>query len=466
MAHTAEAVFTEGNLMRHVSVMSLTASIGLMAIFVVDLVDVVFISMLGEEALAAAAGYAASLIFFASSINIGLSIAAGALVAKAVGAGKEKVAREYAASVAVFSVLTGIALPVLALPNLPYLLNFLGATGEVAELAAGYLWIILPTTVLSGLAMTAVAVLRAHGDGRLAMYPALIGGAVNAVFDPILIFGLGLGLEGAAWATVLARLATMALGLYYAITRYRAFVMPRRQCLMRDFSMATAIALPAVLANVATPMGAAIVTREMAKYGTDAVAGMAVINRMIPVVFAVILALSGAIGPIIGQNFGAGRMERVREAFFDSLAFVAVYVAGVALLLFLFRDPIADLFEATGQTRALIFLFCGPLALASIFNGTIFVANASFNNLGHPGYSTWVNWGRHTLGTWPFAVAGGALLGAEGVLIGQAVGGVLFAAIAAWLSLRVIANPGGTPFMPDFRYRHHRMHVLCHKCDH
>ena len=60
----------------------------------------------------------------------------------------------------------------------------------------------------------------------------------------------------------------------------------------------------------------------------------------------------------------------------------------------------------------------------------IFVANASFNNLGYPSHSAAINWGKHTLGTWPFAVAGAALWGAAGALVGQAAGGVLFAALA------------------------------------
>jgi Na+-driven multidrug efflux pump len=79
---------------------------------------------------------------------------------------------------------------------------------------------------------------------------------------------------------------------------------------------------------------------------------------------------------------------------------------------------------------SLIFLFCGPLALAFFFNGALFVSNACFNNLGRPFYSTWLNWGRHTIGTIPFVWLGAMLLGAPGVLIGQAVGGVVVGVVA------------------------------------
>ncbi|WP_238991856.1 MATE family efflux transporter [Gemmobacter caeruleus] len=173
-------------------------------------------------------------------------------------------------------------------------------------------------------------------------------------------------------------------------------------------------------------------------FGEAAVAGMAIAGRLTPVAFGMIFALSGAIGPIIGQNLGARRMDRVRRAFRDSILFCGLVIAGMSLLLFLLRAPIADLFHAQGQTRDLIYLFCGPLSLMFFFNGLIFVANATCNNLGAAFQSTLVNWGRHTLGTLPFAWWGAQIWGAEGVLIGQAAGGILFGLLAIFLAMRVI----------------------------
>jgi Na+-driven multidrug efflux pump len=203
----------------------------------------------------------------------------------------------------------------------------------------------------------------------------------------------------------------------------------------------------------------------MAEFGEEAVAGMAIVARMTPVAFGVLFALSGAVGPIIGQNHGGGRPDRVRRTFTDALLFTAVVVVAVTAILFALRGPVADLFDASGITRDLVFLFCGPLALAFFFNGVIFVSNAAFNNLGHPFYSTWINWGRHTLGTIPPVMLGAALLGAPGVLIGQAAGGILFAGIAVVLSLRVMARGEAVPGTPTepflrearlFQLFHHR----------
>ena len=454
-----DAIFTEGSLMRHVSVMSFTASIGLMAIFLVDFVDMIFISMLGNAALAAAIGYAGTILFFTTSFSIGLSIAAGALVARSLGAHQTEDAREYATSVIMLGAVLCILVVVGVWITAQSLLGLLGAEGETLDLALSYLKIILPSMPILMAGMVGGAVLRAHGDGKRAMYATLAGGIVNAILDPFLIFTLGLELEGAAIASVAARFTVVGMSLLPAIRIYNGLARPRAEMLKRDANAVTAIAAPAVLANVATPFGSAIVTREMASFGTDAVAGMAIIGRLTPVAFAVVFALSGAVGPIVGQNAGANQPDRVRGAIRASLSFVAIYVVIVAALLFLFRGPIAGLFGAEGTTLMLVYLFCGPLALSWIFNGWIFVGNAAFNNLDHPFYSTWINWGRQTLGTWPLVIAGAALYGASGVLIGQAIGGVVFAGISLWLMNRVATTEGSGHHAGAFQ-PHLRDHVV------
>jgi putative MATE family efflux protein len=435
-----QAKFLEGSLMRHITVMALTASVGLMAIFLVDLVDMIFISMLGREELAAAVGYAGAILFFTSSFGIGMSIAAGALVARALGEGQAQMASRRAATAMLYGVGFGAIFAALVWVNIPTLAALLGAEGVTLDLAIQYLRIIIPSLPLLIIGMVGGAILRAHGDARRAMIATIAAGVVNAVLDPIFIFGFGLELTGAAMASVASRVAIAFAALYPIYRWYGGLARPTAAEFRVDFPAIMTIALPAILTQFATPLGQAYVTRSMAQFGADAVAGMAIISRLVPVAFGVIFALSGAIGPIIGQNFGADRHDRVRGAMRDGLVFTLVVTVGVSALLFIARGPIADLFGAEGITRDLVFLFCGPLALAWFFNGVIFLSNAAFNNLGHPFYSTWINWGRHTLGTIPFVIVGAAWWQGPGVLIGQALGGAVFAAVAMVLAAKVMRD--------------------------
>jgi MATE family, multidrug efflux pump len=459
-----QAKFLEGNLFRHISVMSLTASVGLMAVFLVDFVDMIFIAMLGKAELAAAVGYAGAILFFTSSFGIGMAIAAGALVARALGAGDAVLAKQRATNALIYGVLFGALFAFLVWLNLETLARLMGASGETLTLAVAYLSIIIPSLPLLLMGMVGGAILRAHGDARRAMMATVWGGLVNAVLDPILIFGLDLELTGAALASVAARVAIAVFGLLPLVRFYGGFTRPSPADLAADLPPVLTIAAPAILTQLATPIGQAYVTRSMAEFGEAAVAGMAIIARMTPVAFGVIFALSGAVGPIIGQNYGAGMPDRVREAFRGALIFTGLVVAFMAGLLFVLRWPIAALFDADGITRELLFLFCGPLALAFFFNGVIFVGNAAFNNLGHPFYSTWINWGRHTLGTIPLVMLGAAWFGAPGVLIGQAIGGLVFGGFAWWLAVRVIARgePDGEALRPEPFARQARLFQLLH----
>lgn len=462
----SEAKFLTGNLFGHVTVMSLTASVGLMAVFLVDFVDMIFISMLGKAELAAAVGYAGAILFFTTSFGIGIAIAAGALVARALGTGDDVLARQRATHSLIFGVAFGVIFAAAVWVNLPAIVALLGAEGQTAALAVYYLQIIVPTLPILLIGMTGGAILRAHGDARRAMMATIYGGVVNAVLDPILIFGLDLELTGAALASVAARITIGTYALIPIFRHHGGLARPDVAGLLADFRPIFAIAAPAILTQLATPIGQAYVTRAMAEFGEAAVAGMAVVGRMTPVAFGVIFALSGAVGPIIGQNFGAHDFDRVRRALRDGLIFCALFVAAVTVVLFALRAPIADLFDADGVMRQLIYLFCGPLALAFFFNGVLFVCNAAFNNLGYPFYSTWINWGRHTLGTVPLVMIGAWGLGAPGVLIGQAFGGVLFAGLAYVLAQRVITRAQARHDDPDndsfsqqvrlFQLFHHR----------
>ena len=438
MPQAAGTDFTKGNMMRHVTVMSFTSSIGIMAIYVVDLLDIFFVSLLGQQEIAAAAGFASTTMFFISAVSIGISVASGTLTAHSLGFGQRAKADEATSASIVIGASVGILMPLVMFPFLTNLVGFLGATGQVQALSVMYLQIVLPASCLSSMSMCLVASMRAHGFIRWAMYPSLVGAAVNLVFDPLLIFGLDMGLAGAATATVMARLATFELAFYASFCMFRIASRPDLPMVRRHIRELLYYAMPSVLSSIAAPVGLALITRQFTKYGAEAVAGIAVIGRLSPVIFSVINALSGAIGPIIAQNHAAGQNQRVHRAYFDALKFLAIYVAIAIALMALFRAPIANTFNATGLTRDLLYFYCGPYAMVAFFNGLLFVSSAAFNSLGRPNYAPRLNWAKNTLGIFVFAMPASYLWGMYGLAIGLLVNAGFFAVVSHYLSLKVM----------------------------
>jgi putative MATE family efflux protein len=436
------AVFTEGSTLRHVAVMTATGSVGLMAVFVVDLLSLFYVSRLGDQALKAAVGYASQILFLAVSINIGLTIAISATTARALGAGDRPKAQRLAASgLVIATVVSAVVAATLFVFRGQALDHVMHAQGRARDVADLFLAITLPANVPFAIGMAMSGLLRAVGDARRAMYVTLVGGVVTAFTDPLLIFGFGLGVYGAAWATVISRLVFLGVGAYGAIYIHGLVGRPTRKSVIRDFSPIVAIGAPAILANLATPAGAVYSTRVFSDFGEAAVAAIAVTDRIIPVAFGVIFALTGSIGPVLSQNLGAKLMDRVRRALTQSFLLSICYVLAAWTILYLATPWIIFAFDARGESAHFIAFFCAFGVSAWTFMACLFVANAAFNNLGFPVLATLFNWGRATLGTVPFVTLGATYWGVEGGMMGIAAGAAVFGlgavATAYWVTARL-----------------------------
>jgi putative MATE family efflux protein len=418
-----------------------TGAIGLIAVFAVDLINLLYISMLGEQAIAAAVGFAGVVGFFQLSLYIGLLIGITAVVSRTIGAHRMADARALATSSLVITAIIAVVLSITTLVFLEPMLQLLGARGRVLELAHRFLVITLPSSVLLGVGMACSALLRSVGDARRAMLVTLLPALVTAVLDPLFIFGLGLGLDGAAIVMVIARFVLLGVGLYGAWHVQKLLAPLRLSRLHADASTLFVVAGPAVLTNLATPVGAAFVTHSMAQFGASAVAGQATIDRLTPVAFGLIYSLSGAVGPVLAQNLGAGQFDRVREGLRASLWFMVGAVALAWVLLALLQGPLIQLFSLQGMASNMLHAFCTWIAASFFFMGALFVANAAFNNLGHPLWSTGFNWARATLGTLPFAWWG-SHYGPVEVLAGQAAGAALFGSLALYFAFRLTRRLG------------------------
>ncbi|RMD50239.1 MAG: multidrug transporter MATE [Alphaproteobacteria bacterium] len=432
--------FLTGSTLGHVVRMTMAGMVGITFVFVVDVANLFWISLLGDERLVAALGFAFTVQFFSISVSIGMMIGATAIVARRLGARRRAEARHAAAAALVLSVAaqTLVASGVVLWRH--ELVALAGGQGETAALAARYLAISVASLPLMAASMTGAAVLRAEGDARRSMMVTLGSGAFSVVADPVLIYGLGLGLDGAALNVVVARAVALAIALNGAVRVHDLIARPRPADVVRYAGPFLAVALPALATQLSPPLGNAIVTRAVAAFGDGAVAGWSVVSRLTVLAFGGIFALSGAIGGILAQNWGAGRLDRVRRAFRDALLFAAAYALIAWALLAAAAGPVAGLFGLGEDGRALVLAFCRIAAGAFVFNGALFVANASFNALGRPLLATALNWTRDGVLMAPVVWAMTARFGAVGAVWGQALVAIAAGVAALALALRFLAR--------------------------
>ncbi len=437
---TKTARFVTGSTWRHVIVMTLTNSIGLMALFLVDLVDLYFLNMLGEQEMAASVGFSGQLLFFVTALSISLLVAVGVLVSQRVGAKKIDEAKRIVASTLVMTTILVFAISGGLLFFLTEILTFLGARGRTLALAETYSVILLPSSVLLVIGMICSAVLRAVGDAKRSMNATLIAALINLLFDPLLIFYFDMGIAGAAWASVLSRVFMMCYAFYCAFYIHRMMILPSFSGIAKDFSAIIKLAGPIMLTNLATPIGSTFVISAIAKYGDAAVAAYATIGRLIPVVFSILFALSGAISPIVGQNYGAKAFSRVREVYRNAIIFAVSVVCMMTVLIFFGQNYLVSMFNLSGEAKQLLILFCSGLTLFFIADGVLFSTNSVFNSLGFPLYSTFFNYAKYFLGVVPLVYLLSHFYGAKGVIIGQAVGPIFVSLVAVFACSRLIAH--------------------------
>jgi Na+-driven multidrug efflux pump len=304
-----------------------------------------------------------------------------------------------------------------------------------------YVLITTPFAVVMGVGMMLSNLLRAAGHGRQSMWVLLAGTAAVAALDPLVIFVLDGGMEGVAWAGGMGRLVTVALGAWLVFGKHRLVTWPAGAALRAHLAAIGRIALPAALTTLATPAAVIFTLSTYAGFGSSVMAGATVVDRVLQLAYALFFVLPGAIGPILGQNLGAGQWDRVQETARVTARWSLTYGFGVAVLLALLAPWMPDLFQVTGPGRDLIVFFCRYGSFAWALNSLYFVAVAVFNNLGYATYSTAIGWLRATVGTLPFVWLGAHYGGPEGVLAGQTVGFALFSLIAMLLCRRVLRAP-------------------------
>jgi putative MATE family efflux protein len=431
------ARYTQGSIPRHLIIMTSSTALGLLTIFLSELVDIYFLGLIGEAEITAL-GFAGPIIFFSLSLNIGLSIACSSLVSVALGTGNSASSRETVTHSLVSALIIATPLAVILWFYLPTLLSLMGASGQALKLANTYTSIVIIGMPLLAMAMSMGSVMRAKGDAKNSMLIYIIAGLSNIVLDPILIFGLDLGVTGAALATLISRIIMLAMAYHIVVNRNQLLGTFNFQRYRQEVSSYAKIAFPAILTNLSTPLSMAYITYAMSQFGDSAVAGVAIINKIQPVAFVGLFALSSVIGPIAGQNFGAKKFDRVSTTLFESIRFTLIYCAVVSATLWLSQGWFVPLFGGSAAANELVYLFCSGLSLIFVFNGITFLTNALFNNLGVAYYATLINLVKATLGTIPFVIVGANIAGVEGVLWGLFAGSVFIAVIGLLLAIRLV----------------------------
>ena len=424
----------EGSIPATLKRMTIPMIFGMITLMMFNLVDTFFISMLGTEQLAAVS-FTFPDTFTVISLAIGLGIGTSAVIAKALGSGNIEEARFDATVALLISAVFVFCLSIIGYLLIEPTFYLLGANDDVMPYIYDYISVWFLGSVFLITPMIGNSVLRASGDTKTPSFIMGFAGLINAILDPLLIFGVGpfpeLGIKGAAIASVIAWSVAVAIILYLLAVKKRLLSLnPGRQGVIAASKKILKIGFPAAGANMLTPIAMAVMTAIVATYGPEAVAAFGVGSRIESIASLVVLALSMTLPPFISQNYGAKSYDRVKEAYRASLKFVMAFQFAVYLVLLISSGLISRTFGHEPEVIRVIELFIYIMPLSYGFQGVIILTNSSLNALHKPMNALVLSVIRLFVFYVPLAYVGSRLGGLPGLFIGAALGNLLTALVS------------------------------------
>lgn len=442
-----------------VSLARLTAPMmaGVSSSILVQVLEMGFIGQL-STAHVAAITFTFPLVMVLTSIALGISIGTSSVIARSVGTRQMQTNTSAEDAVSSPSQTDEVAMlgthSLILVFGLMLVISFLcwlsidplfiamGAEPELLPLIHSYLDIYLPGTVLFTTSMICGSIMRANGSANIPGAIMTISAAINLILDPIFIFGWfgfpAMELAGAATAMTLTRFGTLVVSLWFITQGNLVLSEAYFQGWYRSAKRILHVGIPAMATNLIGPVTAAYITFLIADYGEAAVAGFGVANRIEAVAAMLMFALSGSIGPFVGQNWGAHQVERVRGGVKASYLFSLGWGLIVAIPLFFFGGDVAAWIDASPAVIDVAAVYLAIVPLSYGLWGVLMMSSASFNALGKPLPSTALSFGRMIVVYVPLATLLNDTLGYVGIFIATALSNALFGIISwRWFARRL-----------------------------
>ncbi len=342
--------------------------------------DIIFVGMLGSDAVAALT-FNIPLGLLSIGITFGLGVGATSAIARLLGA-KDKAGADNAASHALLvGALVGLFIPALGLIFRKELFGALGVPANVLQSALIYFNVLAPSFVFSNLNVQFRSILTGEGDTRTPIAFQIGGTLLNLVLDPLLIFTAGLGIAGAAWATLISQSAVFVVFIYYFFVRKGTYLKPPVRAFVFAWDVVRSIlqiGFPASLSMVVMSMGGMFFNRLISTFGSNAVAAYGIGGRLDSVYFLPTFALASSMVTLTGMFLGAGRIDLIRETVnyvllrgqFMAFGFGALFYFSAPFVYAIFTDDAAIVAMAVSYIRTMVFAF--PFITIGVISGRIF----------------------------------------------------------------------------------------------
>jgi len=420
----------EGNIRRQLYDLTWPMLLGMMGMVIFNLVDTYFVGKLGVQELSAMS-FSFPVVMFINSLSQAVGIGTSSLISRNIIHTERKEVKMMASRALLLGMIIVLLFAILGLLTIRPVFSGLGAENDVLNYINDYMRIWYFGVPFVVIPMIGNNIVRATGDTFTPGMIMIAIAAVNAILDPLLIFGYGpfneMGIEGAALATVIARGIGLVIILIFLIKRENLLTIHFGQVksILSTWRNVLHIAGPASLTMLITPISIGFITKILAGFGKEAVAAFGVASRVEMFVLMIIMALSSVLIIFVGQNLSKKKFQRITDALNISLKFSMLWGAFIFVLLLFFGLAIASAFTHDVIVIEITKKYFYILGASYGLQGLVVLSTASFNGINKPYPSTLFSIIRMLVLYVPLAWLGSNLFGVYGVFWAGFIANVL-----------------------------------------
>ncbi len=428
-------VFESYSIPKAVATMAVPSMLGMLINIVYNLADTFFVGQTGDSNQVAAVSVSMPLFLIFIAVGNLFGVGGCAFISRSLGEGRQDRVKKISSFCIYTSILLGIVLGVLFMVFKTPLLYMVGASDNTIGFASDYLkWVAIgsPSVIT---AITVCNLVRGEGAAKTSMFGSILGQVVNIVLDPIFIlsggdelfgfkmpFGFGLGVAGAAIATVIGNICSVIFFLLYFLKGKSILsITPKRYTFKDGIAKGVInVGLPASLNNLLMSLSNIIVNIVLVSYGDNAVAAMGVAMKANMLVVMLQIGLGQGVQPLIGYCYGARNYDRMKKCLHFSM--VCNIVIGTIMTLFyvVFKENVISMFIDDANVIELGVKMLIALMSPGPIIGIMFVLNFSFQGMGKGIQSLILSIGRQGLIYIPLLFILNAAVGLEGIIWAQA----------------------------------------------
>jgi multidrug efflux pump len=433
-------VFEKYSIPKAVCNLALPTMAGMLVVVIYNLADTFFVGQLNDANQIAAVSITMPIFLLLMAFGSIFGIGGGTYISRLLGSKEIEKAKQASAFSFYVCLGLGIICTIIGLAFMPQILNMSGASTNTYEYAKSYLTIIAMGSPVIILGFSLGQIIRSEGAAKEALLGMMLGTVINIVLDPVLILWAGMGVSGAAIATVIANVASVCYYCYYFIKKNSLLSIAVKHLSVSNemIKAILSIGIPASLSSVLMSASNIILNNFAAGYSDNVIAALGVVGRVTMLPAMLLIGLGQGIQPLIGYNYAAQNFKRMK----DVLKFTAVVgtVIGVmfTLLFFLTGGGAIKLFIDEPNVIELGTGFIKTIIISIPFLGVQFVLANSFLAMGKGKQSLVLSISRQGLLYIPILVISNYLFGLRGIVFAQPIADITTTALAVLLFARIL----------------------------